>query len=228
MPTGVGGTQMDSFYGRTKGFAMFILMAIAIVVIVFGKGWSFELQNLFDYLQDKSLFHVGTPITFVTFKWTLTAIVVNLVTIVFAIIDIMIRRDRRPVDIIVAAVLGGLIVFHIFAFPISITEFDFNWVVIVTYTVYLVTDFIGMWMTGTGDHPEAAEYPVYYYPACCLDGPTFAVTGVFLSASWLAPVTKDFYDGIGAGILLLSGLVYAGLLGFVIPERTIRVPLHTR
>jgi hypothetical protein len=222
---------MESLYERVKGGLMFFLMAVAIYFNVFDKDWSISLGQAFSFLKLKLhdlsstvpwLLPVGTPITFPTFKWTLTAIVVNLVTIVFAIIDILMRRDRRGLDIIVALLLGMLIVFHIVAFPVSITErFNFNSIVIITYLVYLITDILGM--RRLAHQGQAHEYPLYYYPACCLDGPTFLVILVFIIASYLTPITKDFYDGIGAGILLLSGFVYAGLLGFVIPERRVHV-----
>lgn len=212
---------------------MFGLMIATIWFNIFDKSWSGQLRTFYDYLLIAlhqlaqvpvlSWLQVGTPITFLTFKWTLTAIIVNLVTIVFAIFDIANRKDRKSADTCVAVLLGILIVFHAIAFPVSITErFDFNAIVIFTYVTYLVTDLIGMRKAG-GQDRRAADYPIYFYPAFCLDGPTLAVIIVFLFASSWAPITKDFYDGIGAGILMLSGFVYTGLLGFVIPERIIHI-----
>jgi hypothetical protein len=196
---------------------MFALMAVLVIYVVLGGGTTDNFRALLiSYMKALTNLPVSqSPLS--EYKWALASITVNFFTILLTLPQLF-RANSQRYEQVAIFCLGGITLAHIISLPFTVIErFDFNIVVCLTYLVYSGLDYFGVRTARVRNDP--AMFAFSFYPLWAIDLPSVLVITFFLLAAPTVGVSESFYNGVGAGLLLLSGFVYIGITTFILPER---------
>jgi hypothetical protein len=180
-------------------------------------------DHLFVWLRGMHTSTFSAPpreISEYVFRWYIAAILINALSIFFAIL-LLLQRGVSPVEALLCWLLGGLAFATMLALVLVFQAwFTFHLIALATYGTYILLDAVGIWSLRNQGGRNHSDWAQYYYPCACLDVPTALVTLLFLVVFWNSKQDAErlLHDGISVGVLVFSGVVYVTIMTFVIPS----------
>lgn len=188
------------------------------------NGFSSELITN-DVIRQIQIFHKEHLSGFLAYvdkqdliqKYSLQALVCNFALILFSVVETFLNGRKTWFDILASLFFGAAAILNFGLFFAIYTNFDFLWVTLVFSAFYSFADVVGV-VISRNSEPEKVK--TFKYSLAFIDAPTLIVCGGFLVPTLSqTKYPESFTDGVGAAILLFSGVAWASLMVFyVAPE----------
>lgn len=153
------------------------------------------------------------------FNWYICGVLLSMLTLGYPMGEFFIRKIEGWISKLIGLVIFLLLILHL-SVPLFIFKgLDFVWFNLATSLVFVLSDVIGIGLERKRN--KNVEVYTFTFPLVITDLPML-VASVSLLRFFSKSSSPDFYNGMSAGSLAISTLVYVGLMGVVLPEITSR------